>query len=169
MNTLLVINSSGRHARSVTRSLTARFAAGWRSKRPQGEILLREAGTEPVPPVDEAWIAAAFTPAESRTPAMHRALALSETLIGEVLRAEAVVIGAPDPQWGERVVAIVAPAHADEPPVLARVQQHCRAHLAGYKLPRALHVVDAVVLLAAGAGQAGPRADGDPVGHVGHA
>jgi len=64
--------------------------------------------------------------------------------------ADAVVIGAPDPQWGERVVAIVAPAHADEPPVLARVQQHCRAHLAGYKLPRALHVVDAVVRTPAG-------------------
>jgi len=64
--------------------------------------------------------------------------------------ADAVVVGAPDPQWGERVVAIVAPAHTDEPPALELVQEHCRAHLAGYKLPRALHVVDAVARTPAG-------------------
>jgi acyl-CoA synthetase (AMP-forming)/AMP-acid ligase II len=64
--------------------------------------------------------------------------------------ADAIVIGAPDPQWGERVVAIVAPARAGEPPELDLVQRHCRAHLAGYKLPRALHVVDAVVRTPAG-------------------
>jgi 3-oxocholest-4-en-26-oate---CoA ligase len=64
--------------------------------------------------------------------------------------ADAVVIGAPDPQWGERVVAIVAPVRAEAPPDLENVQEHCRARLAGYKLPRALHVVDAVVRTPAG-------------------
>jgi acyl-CoA synthetase (AMP-forming)/AMP-acid ligase II len=53
---------------------------------------------------------------------------------------DAVVVGATDARWGQRVVAIVA-GETD----LDRVQAHCRAHLAGYKLPRALHVVDDVV------------------------
>ena len=33
---------------------------------------------------------------------------------------------------------------ADARPTLDALQAHCRAHLAGYKVPRALHVVDAV-------------------------
>ncbi len=64
--------------------------------------------------------------------------------------ADAVVVGAPDPQFGQRVVAIVAPVPGTEAPDLAALQQHCRAHLAGYKVPRAAHVVDVVVRTAAG-------------------
>jgi acyl-CoA synthetase (AMP-forming)/AMP-acid ligase II len=54
---------------------------------------------------------------------------------------DAVVVGAPDPQWGERVCAVVA---GDPDLQLSEVQEHCRAHLAGYKIPRALEVVDDV-------------------------
>jgi acyl-CoA synthetase (AMP-forming)/AMP-acid ligase II len=58
--------------------------------------------------------------------------------------ADAVVVGAPDPRFGERVVAVVAPTTPGDPPALADLQAHCRARLAGYKVPRALHLVDAV-------------------------
>jgi fatty-acyl-CoA synthase len=70
--------------------------------------------------------------------------------------ADAVVLGAPDDRYGQQVVAIVAPApvvetRTDAPLVtLAALQDHCRAHLAGYKLPRALHVVDVVARTDAG-------------------
>jgi acyl-CoA synthetase (AMP-forming)/AMP-acid ligase II len=64
--------------------------------------------------------------------------------------ADAVVVGAPDEQFGQRVVAIVAAVSGTPAPDLAELQQHCRAHLAGYKVPRAAHVVDAVVRTAAG-------------------
>ncbi|MDQ1457623.1 MAG: 3-oxocholest-4-en-26-oate---CoA ligase [Actinomycetota bacterium] len=64
--------------------------------------------------------------------------------------ADAVVVGAPDAQFGQRVVAIVAPAPGTPAPDLAALQEHCRAHLAGYKVPRAAHVVDVVVRTAAG-------------------
>jgi acyl-CoA synthetase (AMP-forming)/AMP-acid ligase II len=63
--------------------------------------------------------------------------------------ADAVVIGRPDPKWGEQVVAIVAAADAT-PPDLEALQQHCRTMLAGYKLPRALHVVDEIARTPAG-------------------
>ncbi len=62
--------------------------------------------------------------------------------------ADAVVVGVPDETWGERVVAVVAPT--DAPPTLEDLQAHCRAGLAGYKVPRRLELVDAVPRLAAG-------------------
>ncbi len=63
--------------------------------------------------------------------------------------ADAVVVGVPDPRWGERVVAVVAPA-GEPPPSLEELQAHCRARLAGYKVPRVLHLVERVARSAAG-------------------
>jgi acyl-CoA synthetase (AMP-forming)/AMP-acid ligase II len=54
--------------------------------------------------------------------------------------ADAVVVGAPDAQWGEQVVAVVQA----EDVTLDELQAHCRERLAGYKVPRALRVVDEV-------------------------
>jgi len=64
--------------------------------------------------------------------------------------ADAVVVGAPDAQFGQRVVAIIAPTATGPAPDLTTLQEHCRAHLAGYKVPRALHVVREVARTAAG-------------------
>ncbi len=58
--------------------------------------------------------------------------------------ADAVVVGTFDPRFGERVAAVVAPTISDEPPTLEALQAHCRDRLAGYKVPRALHLVDVV-------------------------
>jgi acyl-CoA synthetase (AMP-forming)/AMP-acid ligase II len=64
--------------------------------------------------------------------------------------ADAVVVGAPDPQFGQRVIAIVATIPGAGAPDLDSLQAHCRTHLAGYKVPRAAHVVDEVMRSAAG-------------------
>jgi fatty-acyl-CoA synthase len=53
---------------------------------------------------------------------------------------EAAIIGLPDAQWGERVAAVVVPkpgTSIDQ----TTLDTHCRAHLAGFKCPKALHVV----------------------------
>jgi 3-oxocholest-4-en-26-oate---CoA ligase len=71
-------------------------------------------------------------------------------LKGHPAVADAVVVGAPDARFGQRVVAIVEPTASAPTPDLASLQDHCRAHLAGYKVPRAAHIVDAVVRTAAG-------------------
>jgi acyl-CoA synthetase (AMP-forming)/AMP-acid ligase II len=65
------------------------------------------------------------------------------------LVADAVVVGAEDPQWGQRVVCVVQPTPAGAP-TLDELRAHCHAHLAGYKAPRALCLVDEVRRSAAG-------------------
>lgn len=50
----------------------------------------------------------------------------------------AAVVGVPDPDWMERVVALVELLDPDEPVSLEEIQAHCRARLAGYKTPRQL-------------------------------
>ncbi|OBF29340.1 hypothetical protein A5724_25630 [Mycobacterium sp. ACS1612] len=52
--------------------------------------------------------------------------------------ADAAAIGVPDDEWGQRAVAIVQPEAAVEPgaALAARLIEHCRSMLAGYKVPR---------------------------------
>lgn len=57
--------------------------------------------------------------------------------------AEAAVIGAPDERWGERVVAVVVPKPGQSVS-FEEVDRHCRAHLAGFKVPKELRVVEAL-------------------------
>ena len=49
---------------------------------------------------------------------------------------DAAVVGAPDPKWGEKVVAVICRRHDVEP---AELIAFCRERIAGYKRPR--HVV----------------------------
>jgi len=56
---------------------------------------------------------------------------------------DAIVVGAPDDRWGQRVAAIVQP-RGERVPTLEDIQAHCRDHIAGYKVPRQLHVVGAI-------------------------
>ena len=54
---------------------------------------------------------------------------------------DAIVVGAPDERWGQTVAAIVQP-RSGRSPSLQSIQEHCRATIAGYKLPRHLFTVD---------------------------
>ena len=56
---------------------------------------------------------------------------------------DCVVVGVPDERWGQRVAAVVQPRPGTEPDLEA-VQEECRKHIAGYKLPREIHYVDRI-------------------------
>jgi acyl-CoA synthetase (AMP-forming)/AMP-acid ligase II len=57
---------------------------------------------------------------------------------------DAIVVGAPDDRWGQRVAAIIQPRPGRHPN-LDDIQVHCRDAIAGYKVPRQLHVVETIV------------------------
>jgi len=57
---------------------------------------------------------------------------------------DCIVVGVPDERWGQRVAAVVQPRDDDARPSLDSLQEHCRQHLAGYKVPRELHFVHQV-------------------------
>jgi acyl-CoA synthetase (AMP-forming)/AMP-acid ligase II len=60
---------------------------------------------------------------------------------------DAAVIGAPDPKWGEKVVAVICRRHAVEP---AELIAFCRERIAGYKRPRHVVFIDVLPRNASG-------------------
>ncbi|BDI19166.1 FMN-dependent NADH-azoreductase [Nostoc cf. commune SO-36] len=95
MVNILHIDSSPRSERSHSRELSKEFVSGWKEAHPEDAIAYRDLGHYPVPHVDEAWIAAAFTPPETHTPELTEALRISDELIDEFLAADRYVFGVP--------------------------------------------------------------------------
>lgn len=56
---------------------------------------------------------------------------------------DALVLGVADDRWGQRVAALVQPRDGAVP-TLEELVEHCRTKIAGYKVPRELHLVDAM-------------------------
>ena len=63
---------------------------------------------------------------------------------------DAAVLGQPDPEWGERVVAVVAPADPADPPTLELVRLHVKQRLSRYAAPSRVVMVDAIPMLPSG-------------------
>ncbi|MDG4793589.1 NAD(P)H-dependent oxidoreductase [Micromonospora sp. WMMD1082] len=97
---LLHIDSSIRGEQSVSRRLTARAAAVWQAAHPGGTVAYRNLGRDPLPHIDEAGGLARMVPAEQHTPEQRRSWELSEELVDEVKRADAVLLGLPLYNYG---------------------------------------------------------------------
>jgi o-succinylbenzoate---CoA ligase len=75
--------------------------------------------------------------------------------VAEALRtcpgvSDVAVVGLPDPEWGERVIAVVVPADPADPPGLELLRLHVRRRLPRYAAPSKVVIVDAVPLLPSG-------------------
>ena len=95
MPTLLHLDSSPLGEASVSRHLTSEFVQNWKKANPSGKVITRDLTTSGLTSIDGAWIGAAFTPKESRTPEQNGVLALSNTLLAELKEADEYVFGVP--------------------------------------------------------------------------
>ncbi len=95
MANILHIDTSPRGERSVSRTLSYEFITSWKDNHAGDTVTYRDLGHNPVPHVDEPWIAAAFTPPETHTPELVRAIKISDELIDEFLAADRYVFGVP--------------------------------------------------------------------------
>jgi O-succinylbenzoic acid--CoA ligase len=64
--------------------------------------------------------------------------------------ADVAVTGAPDREWGERVVAVVVPADPSRPPTLEQLRDHAGARIGRHRAPRELVIVDSLPRTALG-------------------
>ncbi len=92
---LLYLDASPRGERSQSRRLTKEFVEQWQHKHLNDTVIYRDLGRNPVPHVDESWIAAGYTAPEQRTPHMWEAIRISDQLVDEFLAADIYVIGVP--------------------------------------------------------------------------
>jgi FMN-dependent NADH-azoreductase len=100
-------SSANRSDASVTRQLTALFADAWLARHGHSGYRHRDLAADPVPPLDTAYctlgrrverrglVPLADVPALAIDEAEHRAWALTEPLVAELLAADTVLIGAP--------------------------------------------------------------------------
>ncbi|MEM9012465.1 MAG: NAD(P)H-dependent oxidoreductase [Pseudomonadota bacterium] len=93
--TILRIDSSGRLSKSYSRPLADRMVAGLQARNPGALVVTRDLTAQVPPVVDEAWFDAAYTAEDERSEAARQALAASDEIVEEFLRASAIVIAAP--------------------------------------------------------------------------
>ena len=100
MPTLLHIDSSPLYERSVSRQLTDAFVTQWKSSHPNGAVVDRDLNAVPISPITAEWVGAAYTPEGARTLRQNEVLALSDTLLAELERADEYVFGVPMHNFG---------------------------------------------------------------------
>ena len=96
MSRILAVHASPRGERSHSRRLAEVFLSAWQARYPESKLTRREVGRVLIPPVNEAFVAAAFYPEpEARPLTMQADLALSDQLVDELLGHDLLVISTP--------------------------------------------------------------------------
>jgi FMN-dependent NADH-azoreductase len=91
---VLEVSASARSGQSASRELTRDLINALDDRYGNVQTVRRDL-SDGIPFVDEAWIEANFTPAESRTDKHHVALEFSDSLVAELKSADVLVIGVP--------------------------------------------------------------------------
>lgn len=93
MATLLRIDSSPMGVASISRHMSETFVESWKKAHAGGTVITRDLTKSGLVTINAEWVAAAYTPAESRTAEQKAALAKSDELLAEVEAADELAIG----------------------------------------------------------------------------
>src|SRR5580698_1649171 len=86
---------SGTRLSSVTRQLTGRFAEAWQHEHPEGTVTERDLAATSLPHISDEWVQAIHSNPAALTSEQKQVLQISDTLVDELVQADAIVIGAP--------------------------------------------------------------------------
>jgi o-succinylbenzoate---CoA ligase len=121
---------------------------------PDGEILVRGPMVAPAEPAGDGWLHTGDLGRLDADGALHvlgrvkelivsggenvAPLEVEQALLAHPAVVDAGVAGLPDPEWGEAVTAFVV---LREPAAAEELRAWCRARLAAFKVPKAVHEV----------------------------
>jgi FMN-dependent NADH-azoreductase len=97
---ILQINSSARRTGSHSTRLANRLVQRLQDATPDATVNVRDLGDTPHPVMDEATLAALFTPEGQRSLEQAARVALDDALIAELQAADVVVLGVPMYNFG---------------------------------------------------------------------
>lgn len=100
MTQVLHINSSIFGADGQSSKLASDFVSRWQSRDADIHVTFRDLADEPVPHLTAEVFSAAITPKGERSDTQNATAALADTLVGEILEADAIVIGLPMYNFG---------------------------------------------------------------------
>mgnify|MGYP003683004533 CR=1 FL=1 len=107
MQTILHLDTSARtldksrsSRNSISRMLADSFREQWEKKAPDTKVIYRDLAENPPSFINEAWIAAVFTPDEQRTTEQNALISLSDELIDEVTEADIILLSTPMYNYG---------------------------------------------------------------------
>ena len=95
MATLLHINVSPRGNYSISRQLGDAAVDAWKQQTPGGQVIERDLANTPLTFINLDWIAGAYTAPEKHNESHKKALALSDELIAELMKADEIVLTTP--------------------------------------------------------------------------
>src|SRR5216683_2080076 len=92
MKTLLQIQTSMFAAGGQSSRLAEQFVAQWRRTNPEGRVIVRDIGADPVPHLTAERFQSLLAKPEARTPEQHAVAGFSDQLIEELRQADVIVL-----------------------------------------------------------------------------
>jgi FMN-dependent NADH-azoreductase len=100
MKTLLQIQTSLFESAGQSSRLSSRFAEEWLDTNPDGRVVVRDIGREPIPHLTAERFQAFLAKPADRTPEQQAVAGYSDALIDELFAADVIVLGLPMYNFG---------------------------------------------------------------------
>jgi len=100
MKTLLQINTSMFSTGGQSSQLAKRFVGQWQEANPEGRVIQRDIGAEPIPHLTAERFQSFLAKPEARTSEQQAVAGFSDALIDELRQADVIVLGLPMYNFG---------------------------------------------------------------------